>query len=376
MLVAQAAVYRGAAYRRALAVRRWRALRAVHAPRTTAAIRSTHTAATALCRWAAYGCVLAAAVLPAARLPGVVYVSAFVGFVSLEQGVRAVSGARRRCTRLLLWLLVVLAMLGEIAARFAFAIPYVAHALLAPSTGALGPACNLAPDGSGPSNTTLCGRLLRDLRIGNAAAVATRVELGGLSVLLIIAVQQYREQRAPPPATGAPSPQQQNGRDSRRPRPVLHHDSTAGGGSSRGVLGSTGLHDIPRPAQLARGVAAGCSSLLPTTAVWAVAAHTSTGVLLTASFVCALAYTDAIRFVYLVFAVSACMLGEWAVRGLWLPAGLASALFLVGTYTLQLHLTVDLLDAADAQWIGLSRRGTADGSFHAVRFALSRGALQ
>ena len=330
----QTLVYQSSAYRRALAARRWGAVRARHAPRALAR-RIARDPWPTITRWVSSAAVLAVAVLPSARLPGLVYISASVAFLYIEQG--AHTDSDHRCARRLLWPIVFLTLTAELLVRLAIALPDVFNALLLPGRAALGPQCAFQP--GQPPPPTLCGKLLHDLSFDSSAS-SVRIELAAIAVVASLAAHQMRVDYAAPLL----------------PPPVPRDSSRRSTAASR----STELQDIGRSALLPITALTDCGFPLFSTAGWAVAAHASTVLLLVLSFSCALTYTDAIRGVYLFCAVVSCVLGGWAVRALWLPVGLFSAAVLLVAYLFQLSLTDGWVDQGDQLWIGLARAGGAD----------------
>jgi hypothetical protein len=114
LLQCQALVFRSTAFRRAAARRRWRKVRRVHLP-TCTALKRARSPYPVLIRWGSYVAILFLALVPTARLAGLLYVGAFVCFVYLEQGVQ-----RQTTTwRLLLWYIIVIALLAELIVRLA-----------------------------------------------------------------------------------------------------------------------------------------------------------------------------------------------------------------------------------------------------------------
>ena len=102
---AQDAIYRSQPYRRAIAIRRWGMVRAAVAP-----LAHTHAARLACSwrgprRWVAYTALFAMAVLPEARIAGLLYLGIFVlllyreqGVEYREQGVESMRGGGHTCT--------------------------------------------------------------------------------------------------------------------------------------------------------------------------------------------------------------------------------------------------------------------------------------
>ena len=85
-LAAQDAVYRSQPYRRAIAVRHWATARAALAPLAHTHVARRASSWRAPRRWLVYAALFALAVLPEARMAGLLYLGIFVLLLYREQG--------------------------------------------------------------------------------------------------------------------------------------------------------------------------------------------------------------------------------------------------------------------------------------------------
>ena len=339
LLLCQDAIHRTSLYRRALARRRWVLARA-HYAHLTNVLLQRGSASKTLVRWSSFAMLLPVALLPSARLGGLIYLAAFACLLYTEQaGERNCRRSAISCAEsYLLWPIIICTLLVELVARFLVAIPYVQSRLFS-ATGVFGPQCAL---GDHIVRPTPCQRLLDDLGLAVPTTIS-RVQLGGLCVAFAIALRQLqscREEQAAPTHTGSTC---------RPPR----RSAAVGSGRSTELQYYPPVQGICKPTCHPLPTAARCTALVDAATFWAIAEYTATVALLFTAFTTALIYDDVVRAAYLVCVVMACVLGGRAVCALWMPIGLFSAAIMLIAYAFQLNVTDGWCGYNDRVWLGI-----------------------
>ena len=166
-LAVQAGVYSSAAYHRAAAARSWRLAAAAMAPRVHSRRglrRAAEEWAETLAPWTSYAVLVVVVLLPPIGMVGVVTLALLLSLLYVHQSF-VLPESRARLQRPI-WLLLAVLMAAALVVTWAFSVPSIHRALVAPH-GLLGPACDgpAPPNGSG----TFCANVLYDLGLADQA---------------------------------------------------------------------------------------------------------------------------------------------------------------------------------------------------------------
>ena len=331
-LAAQAGVYSSATYHRAAAARGWRLAAAAMAPRAYSRRglkRMAEEWAETLAPWTSYAILLVVVLLPPIGLVGLVTLSLLLSLLYVHQSC-VLPESRARLQRPI-WLLLAVLMAAAVVMTWAFSVPYIHRALVAPH-GLLGPMCDgpAPPNGSG----TFCANVLYDLGLaeqadGRATVAEPRAFNLGLAITAALAIVAAAQQRACATKVRRAAPR------------------------ALGARGAVTVYAPPGPLQMrALRWLDGLATLCVPVAIFVAAVHSE----------------NVLGALYLLLVLVGCF---GLVRWLWLPAGLLSSAVLVLQYLFQIRLAASWLPAAgcdaaapprgcDAIWVGL-HRVTSDG---------------